>query len=77
MLKAFVLIETDMGASPGVVSFLEATQEVRSADRVTGPHDIIVMVEVADLKALSTWLAGKVHPLPGVKKTVSCVAVSQ
>ena len=76
MLKAFVLIETDMGASPGVLSLLEATQEVRSADRVTGPHDIIVMVEVADLKALSTWLADKVHSLPGVHKTVSCVAVS-
>ncbi len=76
MLKAFVLIETATGASPGVVSLLEASQEVRSAHRVTGPHDIIVIVEVADLEALGTWLEDKVHPLPGVQKTVTCVAVS-
>ncbi len=77
MLKAFVLIETATGTSPRVVSLLKATPEVRSAHRVTGPHDIIAIVEVSDLEALGTWLADKVHPLPGVQKTVTCVAVSQ
>ncbi len=77
MLKAFVLIETSTGTSPRLVSLLKATQEVQSVYRVTGPHDIIAIIEVADLEALGTWLADKVHPLPGVQKTVTCVAVSQ
>lgn len=77
MLKAFVLIETATGTSPKVVGLLKATPEVQSVHRVTGPHDIIAVVEVSDLEALGTWLADKVHPLPGVQKTVTCVAVSQ
>ena len=77
MLKAFVLIETATGTSPRVVSLLKATPEVRSVYRVTGPHDIIAVIEVSDLEALGTWLANNVHSLPGVQKTVTCVAMSQ
>lgn len=76
MLKAFVLIETATGASPKVVGLLEATPEVRSAHRVTGPHDIVAIVEVVDLEALVAWIAEKVHSLPGVQKTITCVAMS-
>ena len=77
MLKAFVLIETATGTSPRVVSLLKATPEVRSVDRVTGPHDIIVVIEVSDLAALGTWLEDNARSLPGVQKTVTCVAMSQ
>lgn len=75
MLKAYVLIETAIGAGPRVSGLLQAMQEVRSADRVTGPHDVIAVVEVVDLGALGRLLSDRVHPLPGVQKTTSCVVV--
>lgn len=75
MLKAYVLIETAIGTSPNVVGQLRAVEEVLYVDRVTGPHDIIAVVEVVDLPALHGLLADRVHPLPGVEKTITCVAV--
>ena len=77
MLKAFVLIETATGTSPRVVSLLKATPEVRAVHRVTGPHDVIAVIEVSDLEALGKWLERSVHSISGVQKTVTCVAVSQ
>ncbi len=44
MLTVYVLIETAVGTSPKLVELLRAIQEVRSADRVTGPHDVIAKV---------------------------------
>jgi len=77
MLKAFVLIETAVGTGPSVANLLKATPNVKSADRVAGPHDIIAVVEVEDLDALGKWLSSRVHSLPGVQKTVTCVSVSR
>ena len=77
MLRAYVLIETATGAGPNLASLLRSMKEVRSADRVTGPHDVIVVAEVVDLEALGKWLSERVHPLPGIQKTLTCVVVSQ
>ena len=43
--KAFILIETAVGRNKEVVALLSKLKGVRSVDMVTGPYDIIGVVE--------------------------------
>ncbi len=75
MTTAYVLISALVGRGPQVLASLGGLREVRFAERVNGPHDIIAKVEVADLIALGRFVQDKVHTVPGVVKTITCVAV--
>lgn len=77
MVTAYVLIETAVGTGGAVAKSLKALKEVKSADRVTGPYDVITNVETEDLHALDGFLQQRVHPLQGVKKTITCVVVQR
>ena len=50
--KAYVLIETAVGKTREVVAYLKQLPGVRSADVVTGPYDIIAIVEGTDLGSI-------------------------
>ena len=76
MVKSFVLIETVTGTSPKVVGLLRALQEVQSADRVTGPYDVVAILEAVDLPALVAVLEDQVRSLPDVRRTITCVVAS-
>jgi len=76
MMTAFILIETQVGTSPSVVSKLKATPEVKTAHRVMGPFDVVVMAEVADVDTLGRFINDKIHKLPGVTRTATCIAVN-
>ena len=43
--KAFVLIETVVGKNKEVVAALKQLKDLKSVDTVTGPYDIIAIVE--------------------------------
>ena len=75
MISVFILIETVIGTSSAVLGGLRALQEVRSAERVTGPYDVIAQVEAVDLEALGGLLENRIHSLPGVQRSVTCVVV--
>lgn len=73
--KAFVLIETAVGTSKGVVSTLDPLEGVKSVDTVTGPYDIIVVIEAETLNAIGEIVTGKIHPIAGISRTVTCLAI--
>ena len=75
MLKAYILIETEVGTSAKLLTGLKAVQEVRSINRVTGPHDIIAVIETVDLEAMGGFVEERIHSFPGVQRTVTCVVV--
>ncbi len=74
--KAFVLIETAVGKTKDVVAALRAVKEVSSVDAVTGPYDIIAIIEARDLNAVGDIVTGRIHTVPGIGRTVTCLAVS-
>ncbi len=76
MLKAYILIDVRVGTVAQVMASLKAFQEVRYAYRVTGPNDIIAMVEVLDMRALGGLLADRVHSLPNIDKTTTCIVTT-
>ena len=73
--KAFVLIETAVGRNKEVVAVLSRLQGVTSVDVVTGPYDIIAVLEGADLNAIGDLVTEKVHPIVGISRTVTCLKV--
>jgi DNA-binding Lrp family transcriptional regulator len=73
--KAFVLIETAVGKTKEVMNVLTKSPGVKSVDTVTGPYDIIVVIEAEDLNAIGSLVTNKVHPVPGVNRTVTCLAI--
>jgi DNA-binding Lrp family transcriptional regulator len=72
--RAFVLIETAVGKTHDVVASLEKVG-VDSVDVVTGPYDIIVVLKGTSLGEIGNLVTGQVHPIPGIIRTVTCLAV--
>ncbi len=75
--KAFVLIETSVGKSRDVANELRSLRGVQAADNVTGPYDVIAVVEAADLTAVGALLASRIHTLNGIVRTVTCLSVGR
>lgn len=73
--KAFVLIETSVGKTKEVVATLQKLPGVKSVDTVTGPYDVIAVLEAENLNAIGELVTEKIHPIPGISRTVSCLAL--
>jgi len=73
--KAFVLIETAVGRSKEVAAALEQLKGVKSVDIVTGPYDIIAIMEGESLNDIGDLVTGKIHPITGISRTVTCLAI--
>ncbi len=75
MAKAFVLIETAVGKTKDVYAALDKVEGIKSVDIVTGPYDIIAVVEGEDLNNIGNLVTNKIHPVPGITRTVTCLSV--
>ena len=73
--KAFVLIETVVGRSKEVVAALRQLEGVKSVDAVTGPYDVIAIVEAKTLNDIGDIVTDKIHPRAGISRTVTCLAI--
>ncbi|MFC2122262.1 Lrp/AsnC ligand binding domain-containing protein [Bacteroidota bacterium] len=73
--KAYVLIETTVGRANEVASALNKLERVKSVDIVTGPYDIIAIVEGDTLNDVGDLVTRKIHPIDGMSRTVTCLAV--
>ena len=73
--KAFVLIETGVGRTNEVITTLDQLEGVKSVDIVTGPYDIITIIEGKDLNEIGELVTGKIHPIAGISRTVTCLAI--
>jgi len=73
--KAFVLIETAVGKNKDVMAAVRQLEGVKSVDTVTGPYDIIAIVERESLNDVGDLVTGKIHPIAGISRTVTCLAI--
>ncbi len=73
--KAFILIETTVGRSREVAAALARLVGVKSVDTVTGPYDVIAVVEAKTLNDIGDIVTGKIHPISGISRTVTCLAI--
>ena len=73
--KAFLLIETAVGKTKEVVSILKKMEGLKSVDTVTGPYDIIAVLEAEDLNKIGDLITDKIHTIEGISRTIACLAV--
>ena len=74
-MKAFVLIEVVVGKTKEVVTALQDVEGVKSVEAVTGPYDVIAVIEKPEVDAIGDLVTKKVHSVSGIARTVTCLTV--
>ncbi len=72
MVTAYILIHAHVGQAAEVRDHVLQIDGVKSAAVVSGPYDIIVYVEVADMPELGRLVRQKVQAVDGVTRTLTC-----
>lgn len=75
MVRAYVLIEMMTGHSRNLATSLKGCQSVKDVDRVTGPYDVIAVLEGPDINQISDVVATDIHSMAGVVRTTTCVSL--
>lgn len=74
--RAYILIETSVGTTSAVAENLREVKEATAVDMVTGPFDIIAVVEADNLTDIGGIVTGKMHKVTGVVKTITSLAIT-
>lgn len=75
MMQAYVLVQTEIAQSAPVAARLAEIDGVTAADEVTGPYDVIAVVEAADVVVLGREVLAKVQAVEGITRTITCPVV--
>jgi len=73
VVKAFILIDTSPGKAREVTTRIRQVAGVSAAHAVTGPHDIIAVVEAADVSALGELVVQKIQSVTGVNRSLTSI----
>ena len=74
-MKAYVLIETQVGRTKEVVEAIRLLESKASVHAVTGPYDAIATLEGESLNRIGDIVTARIHPVAGISRTVTCLAV--
>lgn len=72
MVEAYVLIQAQVGKAADVADAVGKIPGVRFADVVTGPYDVVVRAEAAEIDGLGKLIVAKVQAVVGVTRTLTC-----
>ena len=74
MVKAYVLIVTNPGATHRVAEAVRAIRFVTEVHEVMGPYDIVAEIDADTLGDMPSILADQIRKLDGIQSTTSLVA---
>jgi len=72
-IRAYVLIEAEAGKGNAILESLRALGGTVQADRVTGPYDVIGIVEAENLDTLGVLVREQVPGIDGIIRTLTCI----
>ena len=75
LVQAYVLITAAIGKIRQVSKELEKLRGVKSVRAVTGPYDIIAVVEAKDLGTLTSTVVEGIHKIKGVVDTNTAIVI--
>ena len=73
--KAFLLITTERSKGSEAVTSLSKLKGVISVDTVTGPYDIIAVLQEENLDAMGKLLTGKISSVAGISRMITCLVI--
>ena len=74
-MRAFVLIKVEPGRVKEVFGTVKGMQAVVDAYCITGPDDIIAVLESDDAKGVSEVVIAKLHDVEGIRGTDTRIVV--
>ena len=74
-VRAYVLIQTEVGKAASVASKVAEISGVVTADDVTGPYDVIVQAEAESVDDLGKMVVSRVQLIEGITRTLTCPVV--
>jgi len=74
-VSAYILIQTEVGKAAAVAAQIQGLTGVASAEDVTGPYDVIVRAEAADVDELGKLVVANVQSVEGITRTLTCPVV--
>jgi DNA-binding Lrp family transcriptional regulator len=75
LVQAYILIQTEVGKAAQVAERLGQLPGVTHAEDITGPYDVIVRAEAEDMDQLTMLVTARMHPVPGLTRTITCPVV--
>ena len=75
MITAYVLVQAEVGKGASVGNEVAAIKQVRSAEIVTGPYDVIALAEAEDIDELGRMVVAKIQAVEGVTRTLTCPVI--
>ncbi|MGW6913029.1 Lrp/AsnC ligand binding domain-containing protein [Kitasatospora sp. NPDC054939] len=76
MVKAYILIQTEVGKATAVAQAITAIRGVLQAEDVTGPYDVIVSAEADTVDDLGRLVVAQVQQVEGITRTLTCPVVN-
>ncbi len=76
MVSAYILIQTELGAAADVAATAGELPGVIAADDVTGPYDVIVRAEAANVDELGQLVVSALQAVPGITRTLTCPVIA-
>ena len=70
-MRTYVLIEVAVGKTREVVDSLTGISGMQAVDRVTGPYDVIAVLETEGLNEAGKVVAESIHTISGVDRTMT------
>jgi DNA-binding Lrp family transcriptional regulator len=72
VLKAWVLIQTEVGRAGEVAAAITGIDGVELSEVTAGPFDVIAKVQAPSLDALGRLIVSRVQAVPGTMRTLTC-----
>jgi DNA-binding Lrp family transcriptional regulator len=73
--RAYVLMKTTPGFTKAIYSSLRINPTVQSVETITGPYDLIVILEAESTNEILSAVMREIRPAEGVRDTVTCLVV--
>ena len=73
MIKAYILVVANPGATKEVYAALQQIEGVVECHEVMGPYDIVAEIKVENLSDVPQILSDRIRTVPGVESTTSLV----
>jgi DNA-binding Lrp family transcriptional regulator len=76
-LKAYVLLNTELGKEPEVIKAMKGANEVKNIYSLYGIYDVIVEVEAETMEKVKEVVFNRIRRLDNVKSTITLITYGE
>ncbi|MEO0074680.1 MAG: Lrp/AsnC ligand binding domain-containing protein [candidate division WOR-3 bacterium] len=69
---AYILITVAHGTAKKVYEQLSKIKEITHVHAISGPYDLIAMIQASDFNTIGNIIVDKIQPIDGIERTLTC-----